>query len=132
MERKNKGMLVFGLIVTFILFSFIHFISAQPDITPPTIYEIWASPTEVEDGDYVTIYVNASDDLSGINSIFFQFKNNLSSQDLNFWTDGINFTNTPQVKSGKLYIPPYSVNSTWYLFFLNTSTACCGDKSVKY
>jgi hypothetical protein len=47
------------------------------DVTPPTIHRVWVEPTIVTIGDPVTIYIDVTDDLSGVSSVSAHFKDGL-------------------------------------------------------
>lgn len=83
----------------------------QVDTTPPVLHDIWVTPSVVTSGEAVTVYVNASDDLSGIDMVFPMFLSPSGGQHLQF--GGCDYNSSSGLWEKGVTIPLYAENGTW-------------------
>jgi hypothetical protein len=101
---------------------------ATPDVTPPVLQDIWISPSVVNDGESVTIYVKATDDISGIKKVSYHIYspggyNEISSLSYNASSD---------LWEREYTVPQYSENGLWTIEYVGLIDVALNSETYHY
>jgi hypothetical protein len=96
------------------------------DAAPPQVTAIWFDPRQVSPGDNISVYVQATDNLSGVNAISGTSKSPSGTAVLSF---GCERSDTEDSFVGTLAIPDQAEMGRWYLTFLQVSDKASNRKT---
>jgi hypothetical protein len=97
---------------------------AIEDVTPPVLHDVWVSPSVVNAGEAITVYVDVTDDLSGTDMVSCWISGPSGTQ-----TIGISTTYNPSsdLWEGTATIPQYAENGIWKIDRIS-----CTDNAQNY
>ena len=94
---------------------------AMDDVAAPVLNDVWVSPTAVNDGESIKIFLDVTDDLSGVNSISAGALSPSTTQNVFFFFPTYN----PEtgLYEAETTIPLYSESGTWTVPSITISDA---------
>lgn len=114
---KIKPILSLGILIIF-LTSMAQIILSDEDTTEPQVDDVSLSAEEVNQGGTITVYVSASDDISGIKYVYVAIQSPSESQDDILWTD---HQNDEGQYALTFTISEYAETGRWQIWYIRTT-----------
>jgi len=114
---KIRSFLTLGFLLIF-LTSLAQIALSDVDTTEPQVDDVRLSAEEVNQGETITVYVSASDDISGIEYVYVAIQSPSESQDDILWTDQQNDEGEYAVT---FTVSEYAETGRWQIWYIRTT-----------
>ena len=117
---KHNLPLIVVISLIFSIMSF-YFVFAEQDINPPVVdlQSLRITPSEILDGNYLDISINATDDLSGVEHVYLSFSSPTKNKHISVWLSNKE-SRYSETYTSKIYIEPFIEPGIWNLEFVET------------